>query len=59
MALRPMLDQGWTNMITHSELRTHGNRETGEIHYLIDGVEVSKEEYYLSWTEYQRKKHEH
>ena len=54
-----MLDRGWTNMISHSELRTHGNRETGEIHYLIDGIEVSKEEYYLSWKEYQRKKHEH
>ena len=45
-------------IITHPELRTHGNRETGEIHYLINGVEVTKDEYYISWKEYQRKKHD-
>jgi hypothetical protein len=27
------------------ELRSWGNRETGEAHYLVDGVEVTKAEY--------------
>ena len=31
------------------ELRTWGNRSTGETHYSIDGVEVGKEEYYQAW----------
>ena len=35
------------------ELRTWGNRETGEIHYLVDGVEVTKNEYYTCWKENQ------
>jgi hypothetical protein len=35
------------------ELITRGNRETGEIHYLVDGVEVTKAEYERCLAEYQ------
>ena len=35
------------------ELRSYGNRETGEIHYLVDGVEVSQAEYNRCLKEYQ------
>ena len=35
------------------ELRSYGNRETGETHYLVDGVEVTKAEYDRCLTEYQ------
>jgi hypothetical protein len=35
------------------ELRSHGNRETGEVHYLVDGVEVSPAEYNRCLKEYQ------
>ena len=31
------------------ELRTWGNRATGETHYAIDGVEVSRDRYYQAW----------
>ena len=35
------------------ELTTWGNLETGEAHYLVDGVEVSKAEYDRCFAEYQ------
>lgn len=35
------------------ELRSYGNRATGEAHYLVDGVEVSKSEYDRCLAEYQ------
>jgi hypothetical protein len=35
------------------ELRSYGNRETGEAHYLVDGVEVSQDEYNRCMKEYQ------
>jgi hypothetical protein len=35
------------------ELRSYGNRETGEVHYLVDGVEVSLDEYNRCLAEYQ------
>jgi len=38
------------------ELRTFGNRETGEVHYLVDGVEVTKSEYDRCLTEYYQSK---
>jgi hypothetical protein len=34
------------------ELTSYGNRETGEAHYLVDGVEVTKSEYHRCLTEY-------
>jgi hypothetical protein len=43
-------------MTINYELTTYGNRETGEIHYLVDRVEVSKDEYYRCLTEYQKGK---
>ena len=36
------------------ELRTWGNRATGETHYSIDGVEVEKDQYYQAWRKYQQ-----
>ena len=36
------------------ELRSYGNRETGEAHYLVDGVEVTRSEYDRCLTEYQQ-----
>ena len=41
------------NMPSNYELRSYGNRETGEAHYLVDGVEVTKSEYDRCLTEYQ------
>ena len=38
------------------ELRTYGNLETGEVHYLVDGVEVSQAEYNCCFAEYQNAK---
>jgi hypothetical protein len=38
------------------ELTSYGNRETGEAHYLVDGVEVTKSEYERCLTEYQLSK---
>ena len=38
------------------ELRSYGNRLTGEAHYLVDGVEVTKAEYDRCLTEYQKGK---
>jgi hypothetical protein len=35
------------------ELRSYGSRETGEVHYLVDGVAVSQEEYNRCMKEYQ------
>ncbi len=40
------------------ELQSYGNRLTGEAHYLVDGVEVSKSEYDRCLAEYQRVKGE-
>lgn len=31
------------------ELRTWGNRATGETHYAINGVEVDRDRYYQAW----------
>lgn len=39
-----------TNMY---ELTSYGNLETGEAHYLVDGVEVTKSEYNRCMAEYQ------
>ena len=38
------------------ELRTWGNRATGETHYSIDGVEVEKDQYYQAWRADQKAK---
>lgn len=38
------------------ELRTWGNRATGETHYAIDGVEVGKDQYYQAWRADQKAK---
>lgn len=38
------------------ELRSWGNRETGEAHYLVDGVEVTKTEYDRCLAEYNQAK---
>jgi transcription termination factor NusB len=38
------------------ELRSYGNQETGEAHYLVDGVEVSKAEYDRCLEEYLKAK---
>jgi hypothetical protein len=35
------------------ELRSYGNKIDGPIHYLVDGVEVTKDEYYTCWKENQ------
>lgn len=35
------------------ELRCYGNYETDEYHFLVDGVEVSKEEYHRCLLENQ------
>jgi hypothetical protein len=35
------------------ELTSYGNRETGEAHYLVDGVEVTESEYHRCLAEYQ------
>ena len=40
------------------ELISYGDRSTGEAHYLVDGVEVSKYEYDRCLAEYQRAKGE-
>ena len=42
------------NMSINYELRSYGNRETGEAHYLVDGVEVTRSEYDRCLTEYQQ-----
>ena len=36
------------------ELRSYGNRVSGEAHYLVDGVEVTRSEYDRCLTEYQQ-----
>jgi hypothetical protein len=38
------------------ELRSWGIRETGEAHYLVDGVEVTKSEYDRCMAEYKQAK---
>lgn len=47
--LREMMDLIETAQSGRPELRTWGNRATGETHYAIDGVEVSKDRYYQAW----------
>ena len=41
-------------MSINYELRSYGHRETGEAHYLVDGVEVTRAEYDRCLTEYQQ-----
>ena len=43
-------------MIINYELRSWGNYETGECHYLVDGVEVTKAEYDRCMLEYKQSK---
>jgi len=38
------------------ELRTWGNRATGETHYSINGVEVDRDRYYQAWRADQKAK---
>jgi len=47
--LREMMDLIETAQSGRPELRTWGNRDTGETHYSVDGVEVSKDRYYQAW----------
>jgi hypothetical protein len=47
--LREMMDLIETAQSGRPELRTWGNRATGETHYAINGVEVSKDRYYQAW----------
>jgi len=47
--LREMMDLIESAQSGRPELRTWGNRATGETHYAIDGVEVSKDRYYQAW----------
>ena len=47
--LREMMDLIETAQAGRPELRTWGNRATGETHYAINGVEVSKDRYYQAW----------
>ena len=47
--LREMMDLIESAQSGRPELRTWGNRATGETHYAIDGVEVGKDQYYQAW----------
>lgn len=47
--LREMMDLIESAQSSRPELRTWGNRATGETHYAIDGVEVGKDQYYQAW----------
>jgi hypothetical protein len=38
------------------ELTSYGNLETGEAHYLVDGVEVTRAEYNRCLAEYNQSK---
>jgi len=40
-------------MIINYELRSWGNRTTGEAHYLVDGVAVTRAEWERCLSEYQ------
>ena len=51
--LRFRHDPGGCIMKINYELTTWGNRETGEMHYMVDGMEVTKNEYYRCWKESQ------
>ena len=33
------------------ELRSYGDKINGPVYYLVDGMEVTKEEYYQAWKE--------
>ena len=52
--LREMMDLIESAQSGWPELRTWGNRATGETHYSIDGVEVEKDQYYQAWRKYQQ-----
>ena len=54
--LREMMDLIESAQKVSPELRTWGNRDTGEIHYSIDGVEVDKDRYYQAWRADQQAK---
>ena len=47
--LREMMDLIESAQSSRPELRTWGNRATGETHYSVDGVEVSRDRYYQAW----------
>ena len=47
--LREMIDLIESAQSGSPELRTWGNRATGETHYAINGVEVGKDQYYQAW----------
>ncbi len=47
--LREMIDLIESAQSGRPELRTWGNRSTGETHYSVDGVEVGKDQYYQAW----------
>ena len=47
--LREMIDLIESAQSGRPELRTWGNRATGETHYSVDGVEVSRDRYYQAW----------
>jgi hypothetical protein len=52
--LREMIDLIESAQSGRPELRTWGNRSTGETHYSVDGVEVGKDQYYQAWRADQR-----
>lgn len=54
--LREMMDLIESAQSGSPELRTWGNRATGETHYAIDGVEVGKDQYYQAWRADQQAK---
>ena len=47
--LREMMDLIESAQSGRPELRTWGNRATGETHYSVDGREVSRDRYYQAW----------
>jgi hypothetical protein len=54
--LREMMDLIESAQSGSPELRTWGNRATGETHYAIDGREVGKDQYYQAWRADQQAK---
>lgn len=54
--LREMMDLIESAQSGRPELRTWGNRATGETHYAINGVEVGKDQYYQAWRADQQAK---
>ena len=47
--IRDYIDLIESAQSSRPELRTWGNRATGETHYSIDGIEVEKDQYYQAW----------